>query len=155
MRTTTRMLKKTTWLKRRCGFIPDTSQTGPEALRPEEASLMEFGHYAFGSIEIDGKTYERDVIIDHGRIRNRKKGPSKPFRSSFGHTPLSVGEDIPWDCRRLVVGSGAGGALPVMEEVRDVARHRGVELVVLPTAEAIALLRRNPSKTNAILHLTC
>jgi hypothetical protein len=116
---------------------------------------MEFGRYTFGSIEIDGKTYERDVIIDHGRIRNRKKGPSKPFRSSFGHTPLSAAEDIPWNCRRLIVGSGAGGALPVMKEVRDTARRRSVELVVAPTPEAIGLLRRHPSNTNAILHLTC
>ena len=116
---------------------------------------MEFGHYAFGSLEIDGTTHERDVVIDRGGIRSRKKGPSKPFRSRFGHTPLSAAEDIPWNCRRLIIGTGAGGALPVMDEVRTEARRRGVELVVVPTTEAIEELQRHPSKSNAILHLTC
>ena len=117
---------------------------------------MEFGWFAFGEIEIDGVTYEHDVVIDRGRIRKRKKGPSKALRSGFGHTPLSVAEDLPWDCRQLVVGSGADGALPVLPEVVDEAARRGVELVVVPTAEAIELMREvDPAGTNAILHVTC
>jgi hypothetical protein len=38
---------------------------------------MKFGRYTFGSIEIDGVTYEHDVVIEGGRIRKRKKGPRK------------------------------------------------------------------------------
>jgi hypothetical protein len=41
---------------------------------------MEFGRYVFGSIKIDGVTYEHDVVIESGRIRKRKKGPSKALR---------------------------------------------------------------------------
>src|SRR5437879_4901235 len=63
---------------------------------------MRFGRFKFGSIQIDGTTYEHDVVIDGGRIRKRKKKPSKSFRGSFGHTPLSNAEDIPWACRQLV-----------------------------------------------------
>ena len=116
---------------------------------------MRFERYAFGSIEVDGTTYEHDLVIDRGRIRKRRKGPSKPLRSRFGHTPLSVAEDIPWDCRRLIVGSGASGSLPVMDEVVEEAERRGVELMVLPTARAIERLPEEPIDTNAILHLTC
>jgi len=58
---------------------------------------MEFGRFAFGSIEIDGTTYEHDVVIERGRVRKRRKGPSKPLRATFGHTPLSAAEDIPRD----------------------------------------------------------
>jgi hypothetical protein len=36
------------------------------------------------------------VVIDRGKIRKRSKKPSKPFRDTFGHTPLSVKEKIPW-----------------------------------------------------------
>jgi hypothetical protein len=82
--------------------------------------------------------------IDHGKIR-----------SEYGHTPLSAAEDIPWRCRRLVIGTGADGALPVMQQVRDQARRRKVDLVILPTAEAIDALAKAPADTNAILHLTC
>ena len=34
-------------------------------------------------------------------------------------------------------------------------KERGVELVVLPTAEAIKVLLQHAKKTNAILHVTC
>ena len=116
---------------------------------------MRFTDYSFGSIRVDGVTYDRDLIIDRGKIRKRKKAASRKFRGAYGHTPLSVAEDIPWRCRRLVVGTGAGGALPVMQQVRDEARRRKVDLVVLPTAEAIGTLTKAPADTNAILHLTC
>jgi len=116
---------------------------------------MEFGRFSFGSIEIDGATYGHDVVIDRGRIRKRKKGPSRALRSRYGHTPLSAAEEIPWNCRRLVVGSGAAGSLPVLDEVLDEAGRRHVELVVIPTAEAIEELRAGAKDTNAILHVTC
>lgn len=116
--------------------------------------MLRFEAFSFGSIRIDGVTYEHDVVIDHGQVRKRKKKPSKAFREAFGHTPLSVAEDIPWKCRRLVIGTGTG-ALPVMDEVKHEARRRRVELVILPTAEAIARLKKHSYQANAILHVTC
>jgi hypothetical protein len=64
----------------------------------------------FGKLEIEGKRYERDVVIDAGTIRRRKKGPSKSRRTQFGHTPLTSAEDIPWGGRLLIVGTGANGS---------------------------------------------
>ena len=116
---------------------------------------MRVDRFSFGSIRIDGVTYENDVVIEGGKVRARRKKPSKEFRGAFGHTPLSAREYIPWDCRRLVVGTGAHGALPVMDEVHEEAVRRKVELLTLPTLEAIEKLRSEPDGTNAILHLTC
>jgi hypothetical protein len=115
---------------------------------------MNFEAFSFGSIRIDGVTYEHDVIIDRGAVRKRKKKPSKQFRGEFGHTPVSVAEEIPWDCKRLVIGTG-GGALPVMDQVKQEAEQRKVKLAILPTAEAIKELKRHPRDSNAILHVTC
>jgi hypothetical protein len=120
----------------------------------DSVDRMRFEAFSFGSICIDGTTYEHDVVIDRGEIRKRKKKLSKKFRGEFGHTPLSIKEDIPWKCRRLVIGTG-GGALPVMEEVKQEARRREIELTIVPTVEAIKALQENPANTNAILHLTC
>ena len=116
---------------------------------------MRFTGYSFGSIRVDGVIYDHDLVIDRGKVRKRKKAASRKFCGAYGHTPLSIGEDIPWRCRRLVVGTGAEGALPVMQQVRDEARRRKVDLVVVPTAEAIGVLVKAPPDTNAILHLTC
>jgi hypothetical protein len=116
---------------------------------------MRIDGFTFGSIRIDGVVYDHDVVIARARVRKRKKKASKPYRDAFGHTPLSIEEDIPWDCRRLVVGTGAGGALPVMEEVTAEAARREVTLVAVPTREAITVLEAEPEDTNAILHVTC
>ena len=116
---------------------------------------MHFGKLNFGSLEIDGSTYEHDVVIDRGEISKRKKKPSKKFRDDFGHTPLSLEENIPWKCRQLVIGSGAYGRLPVMQEVQREAKRLKIKLLVLPTAEAIKVLEQDLKDTNAILHMTC
>ena len=129
------------------------SKRGDSGKRSGEAGLG-FEAFSFGSIRINGTTYEYDVVIDRGHVSKRNKKPSKKFRSAFGHTPLSIEEDIPWKCRRLVGGTGTG-ALPIMDEVKHEADRREIELVILPTAEAIKTLQENPVKTNAILHVTC
>lgn len=40
---------------------------------------MRFEAFSFGSICIDGVTYEHDVLIDRGQVRKRKKKASKKF----------------------------------------------------------------------------
>lgn len=115
---------------------------------------MRFQDFSFGYLRIDGVTYAHDVVIDRGEVRKRKKKPSKKFRNQFGHTPLSVEEKIPWECRRLVIGTGTG-ALPVMDEVKREAKWRKIELLILPTARAIEVLEQDHDDTNAVLHVTC
>jgi hypothetical protein len=115
---------------------------------------MQFEAFSFGTIRIDGVIYEHDVVIDRGQVRKRSKKPSKKYRDRFGHTPLSMEEEIPWKCRTLVIGTGTG-AMPIMKEVNQEARRRHIELLVLPTAEAIKMLQKTSGDTNAVLHITC
>ena len=111
---------------------------------------------SFGEVEIDGQRFTHDIVVEGGRVRKRRKGPSKAYRGSYGHTPLSVAEAIPWPSARLIIGTGVSGQLPVMEEVYAEAGRRGVEVVVLPTGEACELLARDGSPgIAAILHVTC
>ena len=116
---------------------------------------MNFQEYSYGSIKIDGITFEQDVIIDCGEVSKRRKKPSKKYRDGFGHTPVSLEEILPWNCKRLVIGTGMNGALPVMGEVKQEAESRKVELMIIPTAEAIKKLNVGMDDTNAVLHLTC
>lgn len=108
---------------------------------------------SFGAITIDGETYGKDVIIDNGSVNKRDKAESKKYSNRFGHTPLSMDENIPWNCKHLVIGAGHSSSLPVMDEIRDIAVQKNVELVVMSTPEAVKHI--NDPHTNLILHLTC
>lgn len=117
---------------------------------------MNVTYPGFGEIVVDGSTYDHDIVIDLGRVRPRDKKPSKHLESDHGHTPLSGFESIPWSKPRLIIGTGYSGRLPVLSDVREEARLRGVELVVVPTAEACHLLSDVGERdVNAILHVTC
>lgn len=119
--------------------------------------MMKARWIAFGEIEIDGRRYTYDVVIDAGRVEKRKKKASKAYRDRYyGHTPLSVAESIPWGGTRLIVGTGANGSLAIMPEVRAEAERRGIEIVALPTERALRLLGETEAKdARAILHITC
>lgn len=114
---------------------------------------MHVDHLKFGSIQIDGQVFSEDIVIDRGNITNREKFASRKYKSSYGHTPLSAAENIPWNCKQLVIGTGMYGSLPVMEEVKQAAKEKGVRLLIKETPEAVKYL--NEADTNFVLHLTC
>jgi hypothetical protein len=93
----------------------------------------------FGSITVNGTTYEKDVVIENGIARK-----------------LTAEEEIPWECKTLVVGTGMHGKLPVVEEFKQEARRRGVKLILLKTPEAVEYFLNNYGPDiNAIFHITC
>ena len=117
---------------------------------------MEVRFQGFGSIEVAGRAYEHDVVIDRGAVRKRSKKPSKPYRDKFGHTPLSADEEIPWGGRRLIIGTGAHGSLPIMDEVVAEAARQNIDLVAVPTEQACRLISGlNSREVRAVLHVTC
>jgi hypothetical protein len=75
-----------------------------------------------------------------------------PATCSVIETP---NEDIPWKWRRLVVGTGADGGLPVMKDVKREAEERRIKLLALPFAQTIEMLNEDFDDTNAVLHVTC
>jgi hypothetical protein len=111
---------------------------------------------SFGQIEVEGKRYDHDVVIEQGRVRKRDKKASKAHREEYGHTPLSAEENIPWHGKKLFVGTGAYGSLPVMDSVYSEAVTRGVHVIALPTEKVCELVKEFRKKdVNAILHVTC
>lgn len=102
----------------------------------------------FGEIEVEGERYDHDIVID--------EEPSKSYRDRFGHTPLSAKETIPWSGKRLIIGTGADGQLPIMPAVWAEAERHGTEIVALPTEEALRLLCESEARdVHAVLHVTC
>ena len=110
----------------------------------------------FGSIEVDGLEYGHDIVIDGGEVRKRKKKPSKPYREEFGHTPVSMAEELPWGGSRLIIGTGVYGSLPIMPEVTNEAGRRHVDLTAIPTEDACHLIADlDKREVHAVLHVTC
>lgn len=110
----------------------------------------------FGTIEIDNRHFDHDVIINKDKISKRKKKPSKAYRERYGHTPLSTDEKIPWGGKQLIIGTGAYGKMPVMTEVLTQAKERGIEVIAVPTDTACKLISgKNAGKVRAVLHVTC
>ena len=68
---------------------------------------MRFEECSFGSIRIDGVTYDHDVVIDRGEARNERR--SHPRSSA---RPMDIrrcgGGGNPRNCRRLVMGHRDG-----------------------------------------------
>ncbi len=118
--------------------------------------MMDAKLVRFGLIEIDGQRFEYDVVLERGVTRKRKKGPSKAYRERYGHTPLSADEAIPWSESVLIVGTGASGQMPIMPQLYEEARRRGVEVVAEPTEDACQRLRSiDRQEVSAVLHVTC
>lgn len=117
---------------------------------------MDIEYPGFGRIIVAGVEYDHDVVIEDGTVRARRKKPSKARRAEYGHTPLSEAEDMPWSKRRLIIGSGYSGRLPITPGLLEEATQRGVEPEIMPTAEACAVLRSlGAADANAVLHVTC
>ncbi|MCF6237222.1 MAG: MTH938/NDUFAF3 family protein [Candidatus Marinimicrobia bacterium] len=115
---------------------------------------MQVDTLLFGKITIDGKIYTQDVVISNNRlVEIRNKTSSRALKSRYGHTPLTTAENIPWNCRTLVIGTGMNGRLPVTEEVRARAHEMNVALIVKKTPAAISHI--NDKDTNLVLHITC
>lgn len=117
---------------------------------------MDIDYPGFGHIVVDGTTYDHDIVIENGVVRARDKTPSRKLKNRFGHTPLTTEEDIPWSGRRLIIGSGYSGRLPVLDELGQQAASKGVSLDVMPTSEACAVISAlEADEVTAILHVTC
>jgi hypothetical protein len=116
---------------------------------------LKFDYTDFGHIKIDNVPYDCDVVLNKMKIKPRSKEKSRHLKSTYGHTPLSSEENIPWDCNELVIGTGYHGRLSVTEEFKNLALDKGVTLQIMLTTDACDYLETAPSNTNAVLHITC
>jgi hypothetical protein len=107
--------------------------------------------YDFGRVTIDGREETRDVIVLPDRVVRdwwRKEGHGLVLEDLD-----DVLDELP---ERLLVGTGAFGRLRPDPGTLETLRARGIDLEVLPSAEAVERYARlDPQKTAVALHLTC
>ncbi len=107
--------------------------------------------YSFGRVVVDGREETRDVIVLPDRVVRewwRREGHELVVDDLAG-----VLEELP---ERLVVGTGAYGRMRPDPEALEQLRARGIDVDVLPTADAVRRYAElDPRRTAAALHLTC
>lgn len=107
--------------------------------------------YGFGHVVVDGEVHTRDVIVLPRRVVGN-------WWRNEGHSLViddldEVIDELP---ERLVVGCGADSRMRPEPRTLDLLRSRGVDVEVLPTAEAVRRFAEcDPERTAAALHLTC
>jgi hypothetical protein len=118
---------------------------------------MEIERTTFGTITIDGKTYEHDVIIRlSGEVVKRKKKLSKKYYGT-SHV-LSIDEAkfiFERGCEQLILGSGQMGNVHLSPEAAGYFAKKGCKVLLQPTPEAIRVFNRSHAKKIGLFHVTC
>ena len=89
----------------------------------------------FGTITVDGKTYEHDVVIRlSGEVVKRKKKLSKKYYGTLSKDEAKfVFEN---GCKQLILGSGQMGNLHLSPEAEAFFAKKGCQVLLRPTPEA-------------------
>jgi hypothetical protein len=117
-----------------------------------EKEKVRIGHYSFGRITIDGKTYTSDVIIYPESVDSswwRKEGHFLNIVDL--KDVINVKPEI------LIIGTGHSGAMVVPGETLSYLKSKGIEIHVARTDKAVELFNKfqKEKKIIAALHLTC
>lgn len=118
---------------------------------------MEIESTAFGSITIDGKTYNHDVVIRlSGEIVKRRKKLSKKY---YGTSHVLSKDEAKFvfekGCERLVIGSGQMGNVHLSPEAEAYFAKKGCKVLLQPTPKAIRLFNRSKMGRVGLFHVTC
>ncbi len=111
----------------------------------------------FGSITIDGRHFEHDVLIRlSGEVTKRKKKLSKAVYGSSHTISLAEAEYIcEKSAERLIVGAGQNGMVELSAEAADYFAKKRVAVDLAPTPAAIARWNKAHGAVLGLFHVTC
>jgi hypothetical protein len=112
---------------------------------------------SFGSITIEGKTFEHDVIIRlSGEIEKRKKKLSKALYGTSHVLSLQEAKYVyEKGANRLIIGSGQDGNVELSNEAAGYFEHKHCQVDLLPTPEAIGTWNKASGDVIGLFHVTC
>ena len=118
---------------------------------------MQIEGTTFGTITIDGKTYEHDVIVRLcGEVVKRKKKLSKKH---YGTSHVLSKDEAKFvferGCEQLVLGSGQMGNVHLSPEAEAYFAKKACKVVLQPTPNAIHVFNRSCAKKIGLFHVTC
>ena len=111
----------------------------------------------FGSITIDGATYDHDVLIRlDGKVKKRKKKLSSEVYGTSHTLSLAEAEHVgepgaDW----LMIGTGQTGMVVLSDEAADYFKGQSCRVDLLPTPQAIEAWNEATGKGIGLFHVTC
>jgi hypothetical protein len=111
----------------------------------------------FGSITVDGATFDHDIVIRlSGKVKKRKKKLSKQQYGTSHTVSLAEAENIYDDgAEQVVVGTGQHGVLKLSDEAEGFFKDHGCSVRAVPTPDAVKAWNEAEGKAIAMFHVTC
>jgi hypothetical protein len=111
----------------------------------------------FGSVTIDGKVYEHDVLIRlGGKVEKRKKKLSKAVYGTSHTISLAEAKHVyQKGVARLLIGAGQHGRVALSEEAAAYFERNRCQVELLPTPEVIPVWNQAEGAVIGLLHVTC
>ena len=111
---------------------------------------------SFGSITVDGESYDHDIIILDGKVKKRKKKLSKAIYGTSHKISLDEIRYIYQDkSEGIVIGSGQYGIVKLSNEANKFLISKNCQVVLRPTPEAIQEWNKTEGKWIGLFHITC
>ncbi|MFQ5824607.1 MAG: Mth938-like domain-containing protein [bacterium] len=110
--------------------------------------------YSFGKIVIDGKEYNRDVIVYPDYVEPnwwRKQG----HQLCVEDIKSRIEKESP---EILIVGTGAYGQVVILDSTKEFLERRGIKLIAEETGKACTTYNHQIKSNKKVLgafHLTC
>ena len=122
-----------------------------------KGQAMEIEGTKFGSITIDRKTYEHDVVIRlSGEVIKRKKKLSKKY---YGTSHVLSKDEAKFvfekGCEQFILGSGQQGNVRLSPEAEAYFAKKNCQVVIQPTPQAIGAYNEAHGKKIGLFHVTC
>jgi hypothetical protein len=111
----------------------------------------------FGSVSIDGKVFEHDVLIRlGGKVEKRKKKLSKAVYGTSYTISLAEAKHLHQKgVVRLLIGAGQQGRVRLSEEAAAFFERRRCRVELLPTPGMIPVWNQAEGAVIGLVHVTC
>jgi hypothetical protein len=114
---------------------------------------MEINNYSFGTITVDGKAYNSDIIIFPDHILPN-------WKRAEGHSLVmeDLTEVINYHPEFLIIGTGASGMLNIPDATKKAIAQEKITLIDQETAEACKTFNeylKQGKRVVGAFHLTC
>jgi hypothetical protein len=111
----------------------------------------------FGSITIDGREIENDVILRlDGSVKKRKKKLSKKVYGTSHTISLDEAKYVyEKGAELLIIGAGQYDLVRLSDEAEEYFQKRGCRVKLMATPKAIRAWNKAEGKVVGLFHVTC